>query len=44
MYNWFSQQITFESLGAYMIDNLDFDERLKAKRVAVLEDPKGVRV
>ena len=43
MYNWTSQQITFQSLGEYMINNLSLDDRLKAKRVAVLEDPKGVR-
>jgi hypothetical protein len=39
MYNWVTQKITFDTLGEYMIDNLQPDERLKHKRVGVLEDP-----
>ena len=42
-YNWIKGPVTFESLGQYMVDNLEADGRLKAKRVGVLEDPKATR-
>lgn len=41
MYNWMTQNITFQSLGEYMIDNLSLDDRLRGKRVGVLEDPSA---
>lgn len=41
MYNWTTQNITFQSLGEYMVDNLDLTDRLRHKRVGVLEDPNA---
>jgi hypothetical protein len=40
VYNWLLQRISAEGLGGYMTDNLGFDERLRGRRVAVVEDSK----
>jgi hypothetical protein len=37
MYNWVTQYITFQSLGEYMVENLELGGRLKGKRVGILE-------
>lgn len=41
MYNWVAGPVSFRSLGEYMVDNLDLGERLKGKRVGVLEQRGG---
>lgn len=42
LYNWALQRISFEGVGVYMVDNLGFDERLRGKRVAIVEVPTVV--
>lgn len=37
MYNWVTAPVSFKTLGIYMVDHLDLDERLRHKRVGVLE-------
>lgn len=37
MWNWTGQNVSFKSIGQYMIDNVDLDGRLKHKCVGILE-------